>query len=758
MEFLIGICQLQLKDLDFDAYRSRGKNKAAVEYLEPVLVNSCESHLWPNQIPVRVSPNELHDMLAVSQVSLEDLARTQSDLLELSLLSPEDMAEAQAPEYPRLKTAHRVECIHGRQRYEAAIGVFGPEEWWTIRIYCLPEGSDPYLLLPHETDHFCYQTPYSDGDVYRNAHMYADKIRKEKFLRRLTKYKRRGYRRLRKSGLSEKFKALATFPGVLEGLELGNLDRHFSTHATDEMARYLDRIFKVWDKITLGDPDIRAAADAETVRAVELRAPSVSIEDRQHIRDLMRSGVLFRRVSRPDLRARIESSMLQVAGVIPSIKTFHKNMKYLSIAANIIKTHILEQLGADESIYKAMSALWRRNRPGRCFLEYGEHCFHELQCRPTPKLGYQQLVVAALRLFPHLTQIHPRCEHGERRRGLARRSTGFARHDSDVAGLDSSYQASFLRKAQRWGFNSPKVEQALSTLEGARPVCVDDLGEATGREEMQLKRRCGIPFSRSYSCIKRTLFVPQLLAEQGLAAHPTTLFIQRDFIWSFFGEVTGVPELDVSIGRIPAVPTRSLDSRQPVSSSTPRAQTPGEDVSAPGPSGSPPEVRHRDDTEPSSPIIDSPSARSLPPDNSLVNISQGQEYGRPIAGAQAHPRFTEELEQERAQTTSGQTADSISTRSLIVPNLSRQLPTQSSSLGGNRGRFVGGSDDGSVPSMTFSSRSSASLSSGFREWLLNLNPSFLPRFVRSRDCTMDGEDTESYRSLIFPGDLEMGRQ
>ncbi|KAM7213699.1 Protein of unknown function (DUF3723) domain containing protein, partial [Rhypophila decipiens] len=102
------------------------------------------------------------------------------------------------------------------------------------------------------------------------------------------------------------------FPGVLDGLELGSIARTFLTHAFEEMTQHLDHIFEVWDRITLGDTNVKEAADAETVEFLELRAPSVSTEDQKHIKGLMQSGMLFRRITNPDLRIRIEQLPLKI--------------------------------------------------------------------------------------------------------------------------------------------------------------------------------------------------------------------------------------------------------------------------------------------------------------------------------------------------------------------------------------------------------------------------------------------------------------
>ncbi|KFA66445.1 hypothetical protein S40285_08975 [Stachybotrys chlorohalonatus IBT 40285] len=710
MDFLVGICQLQLKSLEFKGYHSRGKSKLAVEYLGSVLANSCESYLWSNQIPVRVSPDQLQEMLSLSHVSLEDLAGALPDVLSLSLFPPEGRASIQNSKFLRLQTEHRVECLHGKQRYEAAIETLGPEEWWTIRIYCLPQGSDPYRLLPHETDQFCYQTPYSDGDVYRNAYMCPDDVRREGFLLRLTPYKRRAYRRLFKSKLLERLNRLLIFPGLLEGLELGNIERNLLTHAIEEMNYYLDHIYKVWDKITLGNPDIQQAADTETVRLLELRAPSASTVDRQFVKDQMESGVLFKNISGPDLRTEIQSRILSVTSVIPSLKTFHKNMKYLGLAASIIKTHIIGQLRANETIYRAMSALWRRNRPDLCFLEFEEDCFMEIPRPRTPKLAYQQIFIAALRLFCPLSQAAPRCERGERR---------------VTANCDTSCLASFLRKAQRWGFNSQKVEETLLTLGNASPASLSRASEVMDHEELGLVRRCGIPFSRSYDRIRQSLFIPQLLSEQSLTAHPTTVFIQRDFVYSFLGEITDIPK-DISVSHAPAISDTSLEQQQV---NDPLAQPSGPEYRSRQQAS---KVQHASNTDQSNLLGDQPS----PP----VDVSPQSRDN------------AEGMDLEGSQCLSGQRVDSGSTRSFILPKSSGRAPEVRSIL--NRGHSSANKTN-TRASGDFDS--SARSFVDFKAWLMNQN-SFEPRFIRNNNLLNDNEDTESYRSIITPEGLKKGTQ
>jgi len=241
----------------------------------------------------------------------------------------------------------------------------------------------------------------------------------------------------------------------------------------------------------------------------------------------MESKAVFKGVTNNELRKRILSAILETRGMIPSFKTFHQNMLYLGITAYVVKTYIVDRLGK-ESIYKALSRIWHRNRPTASWVEHKENTFRRAPGPPRLTLDYQTLVVSALRLFACISGTMPRSEPGEPRIHTT---------------IDRSYQVSFLRKAQRLGFNTPKVEQKLATMNDAAPIDQDDLDsdQIPDLEAALLKRRCGRPFARSYTTIKNRLFLPQLCAEPEPSTYPTTLFIQNDFIRSCHGWTLSAP-------------------------------------------------------------------------------------------------------------------------------------------------------------------------------------------------------------------------
>jgi len=129
--------------------------------------------------------------------------------------------------------------------------------------------------------------------------------------------------------LRPKFKELLKFPGLLDGLQLGNLHKHLGLHCDEQIGYYLDHICRTWNTFTHGDKNIASATDIDTVRALEFLAPSASAHDRQQIMALMKNSTLWKRVTDPTARYHIQFQVLSTQVVISSLTTMHENMKYL---------------------------------------------------------------------------------------------------------------------------------------------------------------------------------------------------------------------------------------------------------------------------------------------------------------------------------------------------------------------------------------------------------------------------------------------
>lgn len=547
-EFLFGRCQLRLEDIEIDPDYCRERIDGAIDHLRPVFEdpNEFEPHTESHQFPILTDLDGLRQLLEDSRVSHDAFRESQS-----------------APPYPRLTSLHgKFRCIHGRQRYEAAVGStkLGPDTWWTVRLFCLPEGIDPRLLLREEVEHDHYQTKYNDGHVFCAVTYWEeqdDPGRVSHWMSKLSPAKQKRLKTLmRCKPLKRRLEKLRVFPGLLDALELGNGDRVGHSLSQPQISRNLDHIYDVWDRITLGLPRVRRAADVPTVRRLQMLAPSASSVDRSTIQEMMRSGELFSSLKDQGLRAEIEQRILQLDVLIPSVKSLHENTKYLYIADYVIKTHLVPSLRNGESLSKALNSLW--SEPDECFVEYAEGKFWKAARRPSRELSYMTMVTAALRNFPRLCDgdyMGPRCEAGE----------SHTRATEDPAVV------------HRFRVLAQKVGYSVS----AAPL-VPSVSPPPGREhsiiepaEASVERRWNRPFSDSARFCASRLFLPQLAEHQPMAAYPRTLFVQRDFVRSFFGEI---PDLGTAAWPLTQSPE-------------PRAQLaphqPGSDTSSGSQSGTP---------------------------------------------------------------------------------------------------------------------------------------------------------------------------
>ncbi|TLD03635.1 uncharacterized protein PgNI_11619 [Pyricularia grisea] len=73
---------------------------------------------------------------------------------------------------------------------------------------------------------------------------------RDKWLYRLSKAKRKAFGTLLKNyKITEAFDKLMEFPGVIAGLQFGNIHRYLALHIDEELLCYFEYIYKTWDCI-----------------------------------------------------------------------------------------------------------------------------------------------------------------------------------------------------------------------------------------------------------------------------------------------------------------------------------------------------------------------------------------------------------------------------------------------------------------------------------------------------------------------------
>ncbi|KUJ15225.1 uncharacterized protein LY89DRAFT_750550 [Mollisia scopiformis] len=192
--------------------------------------------------------------------------------------------------------------------------------------------------------------------------------------------------------------------------------------------------------------------DIDTVRSLQMRAPSVSLSDRVHITHEMDNFTIFSKVTNVMRRDRIKQTILQLPGIIPTIKSFHENLKFLETAAKIIKREIFDNK-IPGSLYQAMQSIWRSTRRAIVEVQEGNFRYVPLSSEDgIQHMAYVQVFLSAFRNFPQLSYDGPLKEKGE----------------VIVRGIpNATIRYQFLKRAQLLGFQNAVILKNLDALENA---------------------------------------------------------------------------------------------------------------------------------------------------------------------------------------------------------------------------------------------------------------------------------------------------
>ncbi len=114
--------------------------------------------------------------------------------------------------------------------------------------------------------------------------------------------------------------------------------------------------------------------DANTVRLLQTRCPSLSSEDRRTVQEDMQNGVLFPTITNAGTRQRIWYQLNTIPHIIPSLYTFLEDTKYLEPCAKVMKC--LLPAKSKGSIRQA----FRQHHTGQtqCLIQVAEYSFSPL--------------------------------------------------------------------------------------------------------------------------------------------------------------------------------------------------------------------------------------------------------------------------------------------------------------------------------------------------------------------------------------------
>lgn len=370
-----------------------------------------------------------------------------------------------------------------------------------------------------------HEVLYSDGEIYFGVR-YHQEIREDGLVRAwrvmLSECKTRALKHLlARPKITAAMDEVMTFPGLRGGLQLGNIDKNLATHCDDMIIHYLHHTFRTWNAIIDANSSIRPFIDVDTVRLLEFRAPSASTVDRAFILSAMADGILFRHVVDSEVREKLLRSLLAVRVVIPSLATFHENMKYMAIGAKVLHTYIDEPHTSScrrLTLRERLRAQW--HRPPIGLLEVEEGRFRPLTGPACPDLAFKQLFVSVLRQFHTLSTVTPL-------RDNRREAMNSSVHKDSLWRL--------LKRARILGYSNTWIRNGIHDL-GHRTD-----GTLSTGPELELGRpltdwRGGKPFVRTLLALRTSSFLPQLIPKAPMSAGeiPSAQFIQWDLIEAFF--------------------------------------------------------------------------------------------------------------------------------------------------------------------------------------------------------------------------------
>ncbi|KZL88159.1 duf3723 domain protein [Colletotrichum incanum] len=374
---------------------------------------------------------------------------------------------------------------------------FGEDTLWTVRLLCRPGVSLPIVLRDNATsrklDSHSHQTRYSDGEVFlkvRRLWKEGNLTEAREWTDRLGVQKKINIEKIREnSRIHSSLDELIPFPGLLDGLPLGSFHKHLASHCDEEIVSYLQRIRDVWLDISCNHP---AVVDIATVQLLEGRAPKLRKSDRRTVKEALDSSKAFTRVQDAQLRAEICRSVLRFSGVIPSLKSFHESMKYISIGVTVVLNLMYPESSKGRSWKRdqtdkkndrwTLRSMLRRSwsRPRQNLVETSEGLFVQCTGAPSFKAAYTQLVLAALR---------------------------------NCSRLDPATVSMFYERAGLLGFQTPTVKMPAVS----KPYTPPEDG-----------------ISDTLRSMKEVMFLPQLSVIEAAGDNSVHL-VQKDFVLSFFG-------------------------------------------------------------------------------------------------------------------------------------------------------------------------------------------------------------------------------
>lgn len=391
----------------------------------------------------------------------------------------------------------------------------------------------------HKT--YSHQTNYSDGEIYRDIRRHQKELgsRWDPAVCELAEIGRTRYSPCKEKNFDAIYKRpqfrkaldqLSEYPGMLPYFYMANWHKYFALGLDQYVGRGLENIPDTWNEITTGVPRARRKTDPDTVKELQGLLPSEE-EDRRHIEEAMADGRIWRHVTDPRERKRLERNLLSLDKMIPSLEIFHANMKYFSIAAKNIREHVVggKAKGTRASLLDRLP--W--TAPTGAMIEVAEGTFKSLV---TPQTATFEAAQGNLR---HLFSQPATVETADcslslpsiaRDQAMVQLFLFHLRHYKSINAKNEVYLRRSNALAGVLGFSTEKTRTEL------RNNPLPDLPDI-GQDAEFSSWRWGTPPLKVYYDLLHNSFLPTLSdANAGMGVTPT--MVLKEFIRAFFGPST----------------------------------------------------------------------------------------------------------------------------------------------------------------------------------------------------------------------------
>ena len=263
--------------------------------------------------------------------------------------------------------------------------------------------------------------------------------------------------------------------------------------------------------------DALGKVDTATVKALELRAPGASTNDRNEC------GKIFSAFSDRE-RDKIRDRLQMVDGLVPSLFTFFRDINYLKLCIDCLKRLVIVPKGASVCESLALKCLGKNQREGHVRIQVTEDSFVHRAGNPADRidLGVRQLVALTMRSYPDMPP-DPIIEDPVQK-ATTKADRAVLRRLADLA----------------WelGFDSPQIlsmkqyPDSRTTRESPQtpPLLV------TSGNGVDLRHRSGIPRRAAFEEDRDSLYIDYLHSQEQVQGEGiTSFFIRKSVYLAFFG-------------------------------------------------------------------------------------------------------------------------------------------------------------------------------------------------------------------------------